>query len=193
MSADNRDIFSRELGVAPVRLQAADVSPIRRDRLYWCNWDVAPLTPQEATAQAFLSDRGYFPFEKFYSLTAAGGRTQYLPGSEWKYFHRFATWSQNYIFLSREHFDECARTYHQEINPARSFSQAGLCGDGYRCFDGIRKLTISELETLHGLPVGYIGPMKYYRAHDLIGDGWHIDVITHIFGALKKHLEQKVG
>lgn len=48
-------------------------------------------------------------------------------------------------------------------------------------YDGIlRKLTISELEKLQTLPVGYTNGVSEQKRRNAIGNGWTVDIITHI-------------
>ena len=49
---------------------------------------------------------------------------------------------------------------------------------------GYRTLNQTELERLHNIPEGYTKNLTVKKAHDLIGDGWTVDVISHIFGQL---------
>lgn len=46
--------------------------------------------------------------------------------------------------------------------------------------DFCRYLTRKELEQGQTVPVGYTNCVSYNQAQDLLGDGWTVDVITHI-------------
>lgn len=46
-------------------------------------------------------------------------------------------------------------------------------------------LTKNELERLQTIPIGYTDSLTYDEAYDVIGDGWTVDVIAHIFKGLK--------
>ncbi len=48
-----------------------------------------------------------------------------------------------------------------------------------------RKLTVSELEQLQTVPVGYTQGFSYTNSVDVLGNGWTVDVISHIFNNLK--------
>lgn len=55
-------------------------------------------------------------------------------------------------------------------------------------FDGFcRYLTRSELEQAQTLPIGYtdINGISYTQACDVLGDGWTVDVIAHLFKGLR--------
>lgn len=49
------------------------------------------------------------------------------------------------------------------------------------CKYGIRDLTLKEYKKLQTIPEWYEFPISKSKATDLIGDGWTIDVIKHIF------------
>jgi len=50
---------------------------------------------------------------------------------------------------------------------------------------GVRWFNQTELERLHNIPTGYTINLDVKKAHDLIGDGWTVDIITHIFKYIK--------
>lgn len=51
-----------------------------------------------------------------------------------------------------------------------------------------RKLTISECEKLQGVPIGYTNILTKNEAGELLGNGWTVDVIAHIFKGLKNNI-----
>ena len=51
--------------------------------------------------------------------------------------------------------------------------------------DFCRYLTREELELGQTLPVGYTDILTYNQMQDVVGDGWTVDVIAHIFKGLK--------
>jgi hypothetical protein len=51
----------------------------------------------------------------------------------------------------------------------------------------IRFFNKTELERLHNIPEGYTKNLTINKAHDLIGDGWTVDIIAHIFSFLDKN------
>ena len=53
--------------------------------------------------------------------------------------------------------------------------------------DTIRYLNQTELERCQTMPEGYTKSLTRNQAADVLGDGWTVDVIAHIF----KHLKQK--
>ena len=54
---------------------------------------------------------------------------------------------------------------------------------------GVRFCTQTEMERLHNIPEGYTKNLNKRQAGDLIGDGWTVDIIVHIFGYLKAEIK----
>lgn len=55
-----------------------------------------------------------------------------------------------------------------------------------QCEDFARLLTRKELELAQTLPEGYTDILSYNQMQDVVGDGWTVDVIAHIFSFIKK-------
>lgn len=51
--------------------------------------------------------------------------------------------------------------------------------------ESVRLFTRTELEKLQTVPLGYTNCVDYMAAADLLGDGWTVEVIKHIFKGLK--------
>lgn len=59
--------------------------------------------------------------------------------------------------------------------------------ENYLLKDGVyRYLSQTEIEKLQTLPIGYTSNLSFDDAYDVIGDGWTVDVIAHIFSFLKE-------
>ena len=50
--------------------------------------------------------------------------------------------------------------------------------------DGVRFVNQNELELLHNIPKGYTRNLTKTKAGDLIGDGWTVGIVEHIFSFL---------
>lgn len=55
-----------------------------------------------------------------------------------------------------------------------------------------RKLTVRECEKLQGLPPGYTSSVSNTQAYKIIGNGWQVDTIDHIFKQMDKPLKQQL-
>ena len=54
------------------------------------------------------------------------------------------------------------------------------------CDDFCRYLTREELEKGQTVPIGYTSSVSYNQAQDLLGDGWTVEVIAHIFNYINQ-------
>jgi DNA (cytosine-5)-methyltransferase 3A len=57
--------------------------------------------------------------------------------------------------------------------------------------DSIRYLNQTELERCQTVPEGYTSCLTRNEAANVLGDGWTIDVITHILSGLKNELAEQ--
>ena len=48
----------------------------------------------------------------------------------------------------------------------------------------LRRLSVTECEKLQGVPIGYTKGFKPSLIYKALGNGWTVDVITHIFKKL---------
>lgn len=56
--------------------------------------------------------------------------------------------------------------------------------------DFCRWLTRRELEAAQTVPCGYTDSVSYRQAQNLLGDGWTVDVIAHIFSFLPDYYKK---
>jgi len=73
----------------------------------------------------------------------------------------------------------------QRFNDGKKFytltaqDKHGVLIDGY-----IRKLTTTECERLQTLPDGYTSGTSEPQAYKILGNGWTVDIITHILSGI---------
>lgn len=48
-----------------------------------------------------------------------------------------------------------------------------------------RVMTTTEMEKLQTVPNGYVGNINNNKAAKVLGNGWNVDTIAHIFSSLK--------
>jgi hypothetical protein len=48
-----------------------------------------------------------------------------------------------------------------------------------------RVMTTNEMEKLQTVPVGYVGNINNTKAAKVLGNGWNVDTIAHIFSSFK--------
>lgn len=192
MEGEDYKIISDIMGTEPVRINSSSVSAQLRDRLYWTN--IGPESfdlfgnrlcdiPQPRDMKIRLCDileNGYTDREKSRALLESDSRPLRTPT---KMFHRYySTGFTTCIFKDEIVFLEMKKLYEEGLN-----EEGADAVDRLSVFkkENIRYLTQTELERLQTVPVGYTGILKRDEAACLLGDGWTIDVIAHIFSFIK--------
>lgn len=166
MSDADYMIISNYLGTEPVRINSSLVSAQLRDRVYWTN--IGPETfdlfgnrkcniPQPKDKKITLQsilENGYTDRYKSRAILESESRPLITPHRMW---HRYHNTGFTTIVFESEDLD---------------------------WNKGIRYFTQTELERLQTVPEGYTKSLTKNEAASLIGDGWTVDVVKHIFSFL---------
>lgn len=167
------DIISKELGVQPIMINSNLVCAAERKRLYWTN---IPNLTQPNDRNINLKDICLIPEQV-----------------EEKY------WNTKYDFTLHNEDKKVIATINlnghrqaKEVYNLNNKCNTLLCdGSGGNLVkkiyqDGkVRKLTPLEYERLQTLPDNYTQGISDSRRYSAIGNGWTVDVITHIFKNIK--------
>ena len=172
MSDEIKNCISTVLNCQPILIDSADFSAQKRKRYYWTNIPVAEWKP----SNILFSDIMDKEFEKSRSI------------AEYKSTYK---WSKDGMCIS---WDTSGKGYYSQAGRARLPQQkwntvcanrAESKGNVWLGNDMIRLVTMSELEKLQTLPVGYTACLKNKEKRGKgIGNGWTVDVIAHIFKGL---------
>ncbi|MCF0124962.1 MAG: DNA cytosine methyltransferase [Clostridia bacterium] len=183
MKNSDKTILSQILECEPYTFDASDIGYVHRKRYYWTN--IANITTLEKKNYKFqnLLENGYTSREKGTTILCV----PYLRPSRGVFAHyRGEKRFLDLIYKSKEHYEECRKL-------AKQKDKEEIKND-YRngklpIFDDIRMLNCNELKKAHEIPEWY--DMSFLEAKyqgDLIGDGWHIGIIKHIFKNIPKEL-----
>lgn len=214
MKKEYENIISEYLGVQPIEINSSLVSAQNRKRLYWTNIpgvqqpedrgimlkdvvhenrpedkvDLAPYkVPFDKTLKIIEKEVqtrkiGYFKYDaqanRVYSIH---GKAVTLLGEA----GGGATKMGQYLFgcITPDRVDKRQRV--QRFNDGEKFytltaqDRHGVLIDGY-----IRKLTPVECERLQTLPDGYTAGASDAKRYKALGNGWTVEVITHILKSL---------
>ena len=181
----DRKAIDGYMNCLPIRINSSLVSGQIRDRFYWTNIGPSDMTifgvheclipPPEDKGILLQSvvDNGYVSMDKSRALLESDSRPLATP---LKMFHRY--YSPGFttcVFKDKESF-EAMETGYKGLGTVASnavFSK-----------DNIRYLNQAELERLQTVPPGYTSILPRNHAACLLGDGWTVDVIAHIFSFL---------
>lgn len=186
MKKEYQDIISDYLGVQPVEINSSLVSAQNRKRLYWFNWNVCKPKDKEIYLKDII-EKGIVNRNKSYCLDA-----NYWKGGNLK----------SYFYKKRRQlvFNRCLQTGEADINGMDCIKRAydingksptlTTMGDGHREHKITlnekqwRKLTPVECERLQTLPDNYTDGVSATQRYKMLGNGWTVDVIAHIFKGL---------
>ena len=170
MKKEWRDIISKELGVQPIKINSNLVSAQNRKRLYWTN---IPNIIQPENKNIFIEDVLDKEFDDKYWLRK----------------------NNTDLLLKKVSIDNapkiaCIDVYNKKVKLDRKCPTLTLPHhNSIRLLQGgrIRKLTPNECERLQNVPVNYTncGISDIHR-YSMLGNGWTIDVIAHIFKNITK-------
>lgn len=164
MAGKYQHVISTFLGCSPVLLDSMDISAQRRSRLYWTNIPITPLIKKPKTLREVLIEP-----------------TDFIDITDRFYSKKPGTLAYKKAYSGLVDLESQARTM---CTGGQNITNSGATN--IFCNGGQKILTPSPngAEVLHGLPRGYTQGAKTQR-YKQVGNGWHIDVITHIFQGLQ--------
>lgn len=189
MKKEYQNIISEHLGCEPVCIDSEIITPMRRKRLYWFNFSVADIFEKPCCLKDILEcdvDPKYFKNEEqFNKITYTENRTLYIRNLPNK---KMAVQEYDGVVMSRT-WQTYMPLVKQKSHAIRSANpdDVGVCvstKNGLR----FRKFTLSEMEKMQTLPVGYtkVDGVSERQSKTTIGNGWTVDVIAHILKGLKE-------
>lgn len=174
MSDEIKQCISEELGCEPILIDSADFSAQKRQRYYWTNIPITQWEDKNILFSDIMDTEGEF-------LTRS--IEQYKDTIKWSKDNMSVRW------------DTSGKGYYSQANRAKlpnqkwntvCASRAESKGNVWIGNNTIRLITMSELEKLQTLPVGYTSCLKNKEKRGkAIGNGWTVDVIAHILKGLK--------
>lgn len=208
MKREYQDIISEQLGgVQPIEINSALVSAQNRKRLYWTNIPgvcqpddkgilLKDVVLSDAIPVALHNIYGGFKetlprvFEnKSPTITTAagGGHIPSIAIKDLLYSEKALEYMNRQTADGRNHWDF---KHHSDINDPKSATIVAnfFKGTPYNVFKDwhcIRKFHPIECERLQTLPDNYTAGVSNTQRYKMLGNGWTVDVIAHIFKGLK--------
>lgn len=159
--------ISEYMGTYPVNINSELVSAQTRDRYYWTNigdshkdlfgnrYSMIPQPTDKKIKLQSILQNGFTDKIKARSINTKNGVSE---NSQDKFYKRYKETGMVTAIFKSQDFD---------------------------WKKGLRHFTQTELELLQTIPIGYTSILDKNQAWNLIGDGWTIDVIAHIFKYIK--------
>lgn len=199
MKKEYLDVISEQLGVQPVFINSALVSAQNRQRYYWANWEFGQPEDKGVVLADILED-GVVDRDKSYCIDA----NYHKGGNPEQYFNKsrrqlvFNVWDNRRVKEVREddrgfgpNRGDYKKTGISEIGRITKLDgktdavTTSHAPKALHAIDGeniyYRKLTPTECERLQTVPCGYTAHVSNTQRYKLLGNGWTVDVIAHIF------------
>lgn len=175
MKKEWEDIVTDILGVKPISINSSLVSAQNRNRLYWTNIpNITQPKDKGLVVSDFLLSK---VLDKYYMSEKANNLIQdslNRRGDCLDCFNIISSWQKNYTISNTK----C---------PAVTASM-GMGGGHVPMITKIpyRKLTPLEIERMQTVPDNYTLGVSDAQRYKMLGNGWTVDVVAHIFKGLKK-------
>jgi DNA-cytosine methyltransferase len=180
MREEWRDIISGQMGVQPKEINSKHFVPQNRPRLYWTNIVIEDVP---IGVNYKLND----------ILEEVVPDHYYLTEKQLGILNLNYNWSENEIIrhkAGKHQQDNIFR--HDGLMGCLSASSHGAARHLTKTYlpDGrIRRLTENEAEKLQGVPINYTQGVSSSERYRMLGNGWTVDVIAHIFKNLKNDIK----
>ena len=190
MKKESMDVITDALGVEPIFINSNRVSAQNRQRYYWTNIPMYALPEDKGIVLADILEDGHVDRDKAHCIDA-----NYFKGGNLKsYFEKH----RRQLVFSRDgmcHVGDAGisdkyayvnRVYHPDgKGPSLVASDGGhLQPKISKGTTEYRKLTPLECERLQTVPEGYTDHVSNTQRYKMLGNGWTVDVVSHIFGGL---------
>ena len=195
MKKEFQDKISELMWCEPIEINSSLVSAQSRKRLYWTNipWVVQPEDRGiylKDILEKEVDEKYYFPRERWDRIIKWNyDILKRVEDLDWKCATLVTNWGGNH---EKKIFLPCWTQYSGSDNFGNSFwsqkwyTLRATCPNWVIEDIGIvRKLTPIECERLQTLPDNYTEWVSDTQRYKMLGNGWTVDVVSHIFKWLK--------
>jgi|DEB0MinimDraft_6_1074348.scaffolds.fasta_scaffold00920_8 site-specific DNA-cytosine methylase len=191
MKQQSMDVITEALGVEPIFINSSLVSAQNRQRYYWTNIPMDGLPDDKGIKLRDILEDGFVDRDKSHCLDA-----NYFKGGNLKsYFEKH----RRQLVFSKDglcHVGDADISGNQTVKRVYHPDGKAPClttmGGGHREPKTLtsdttwRKLTPLECERLQTVPEGYTNHVSNTQRYKMLGNGWTVDVISHIFNGMKE-------
>jgi DNA-cytosine methyltransferase len=197
MKKEWQDIISENLGVEPIEINSSLVSAQHRRRLYWTNIPEIIQPENKNIKLADILEKNIEGEKKYGDFKSNNGKTIRVEKNNFPYTFYEARTKEGKEERKRIRIltgrDTTPRSAKYKIYlPLRTEksncivatpSQLDYIVDSNGTY---RKLTINEIEVLQTVPINYTESVSENQRRKMLGNGWTVDVVAHIFSHINK-------
>lgn len=166
MKKEWADVISKYLNVDYIEINSKYFSAQNRVRYYWCNFDILPYTDKGILLKDIVEDD---------YIHSAAKRTRPLVKENYR----------KSLCLEVNGIEKSMCLVTVNLNNLLSPLPKGKYIDVGKNNYPYRVMTTNEMEKLQTVPNGYVGNINNNKAAKVLGNGWNVDTIVHIFSSLK--------
>ena len=167
MKKEYLDVISGLLGVEPVFINSSLVSAQNRQRYYWCNWEFQGPHDRSITWGDIKEENA--PSIHYYSDR----------GLDWIKRHSERTGKKLRVWAKDEKCQMLEATMYKNYSGQRFFAVEDIHGKRY--------ISLLECERAQTVPDNYTNHVSNTQRYKMLGNGWTVDVIAHIFRGMNEN------
>ena len=198
MKKESMAIITEYLGVEPIEINSNLVSAQNRKRLYWTNIPMKGLPEDKGIILKDILepveqiDDAYYYSDKSIAYMERGNDKWQQAGARRADRYTQTPDTKKAFTITANFHKGVPYNYFNDVRDKSKCVRSGgrLSYDRHE-WDSvdthhIRKLTVTECERLQTVPDGYTCGVSNTQRYKMLGNGWTVDVIKHIFEGLKE-------
>jgi len=198
MKKESEQVITDYLGVEPVEINSNLVSAQNRKRLYWTNIPMNGLPKDKGIMLKDILepveqiDDIYYYSDKSIAYMERGNEKWQQAGSRRADGYTQTPDTKKAFTITANFHKGVPYNYFDDVRDKSKCVRSGGRGSYDRHewdsvdTNHIRKLTVTECERLQTVPDGYTCGVSNTQRYKMLGNGWTVDVIKHIFEGLKE-------
>ena len=198
MKKESMDIITEYLGVEPIEINSNLVSAQNRKCLYWTNIPMKGLPEDKGIMLNDILepveqiDDAYYYSDKSIAYMERGNDKWQQAGARRADRYTQTPDTKKAFTITANFHKGVPYNYFDDVRDKSKCVRSGGRGSYDRHdWDSvdthhIRKLTVTECERLQTVPDGYTCGVSNTQRYKMLGNGWTVDVVKHIFEGLKE-------
>jgi DNA-cytosine methyltransferase len=211
MRKDYQDAISGLIGVEPILINSALVSAQNRNRLYWTNIPNITQPQDRGILLKNILETGVVDRDKSYCIDACyykgTNMKQYITKARRQVVFEPTAFTERRTELGKAIRREYRKLYGRDFSPRREKEMAPRTDGKMNCLTATyslkehtlideklyyRKLTPIECERLQTIPDNYTDAVSNTQRYKMLGNGWTVEVIEHIFKHMQVDMKRNV-